>query len=129
MDYSVRSGPRADLVATLRRFAADRAERSEDRRSREATEAADALEGGKEFAYFERIVYAVGESDRWSVWSGTREQVLAQLRESAAGWEHFGKPHLAAQAADAVERVGGGEEIVRVGHWLYLVRERERVGG
>lgn len=122
MDYSVRSGDRAGLVGTLRQFQADRAERSETRRASEAQEAADALEGGAEVAYFERIVYAVGEPDRWSVWSGSREEVLAELGDSAKGWEHQGKTQLAAQARDGVERVGGGADLARVGHWLYVVR-------
>jgi hypothetical protein len=116
-------------VGTLRQFQADRAERSETRRATEAREAADALEGGAELAYFERIIYAVGESDRWSVWSGSRDEVLAQLRDAAVGWDHQGKPELAAQAVDAVERVVEGADLARVGHWLYVVRDAARVGG
>jgi len=122
VDYSVRSGDRDELVATLRQFQADRALRAERRRTDEAAEAAQALEDGAELVYFERIVYVVGEADRWSVWSGTRTAVLAELQDAAAGWAHQGKPQLAAQARDAVERVGGGADLARVGHWLYLVR-------
>lgn len=123
MDYSVRSGRREDLVATLHRFAADRAERHEDRRAAEATEAAGILEGGGDQAYFERIVYAVGEPDRWAVIGGDREKILAELKSSAIGWEHFGNRRLAQQAVDAFERVEQGAELVRVGHLLYVVGE------
>jgi hypothetical protein len=122
VDYSVCSGDRDDLIATLRRFQADRAERHETRRADEAREAADLLEGGAELAYFERIIYVVGESDRWSVWSGTREQVVAELSDAAVGWDHQRKPALTLQASDAVVRVRGGADMARVGHWLYLVR-------
>lgn len=123
MDYSVSSGRREDLIETLRRFAVDRAERGETRRAAEATEAADALAAGGDQAYFERIVYAVGEPDRWAVVSGDRVKVLAELKESAVGWEHFGNRQLVGQAVDAYERVEQGAEMARVGHLLYVVDE------
>lgn len=123
MDYSVRSGRREDLVATLRQFAADRAERGETRRAAEATEAADALERGADQAYFERIVYVVGDPDRWAVVSGDRAHVLAELKDSAVGWDHFGNEALAGQAVDAYEHVEQGADLVRVGHLLYVVVE------
>lgn len=122
MDYSVRSGEQVELVATLRQFAADRAERSEDERADEATRAADALEQGGEAAYFERVIYVVGAPDRYSVVSGSRADMLVELGDAAAGWRHQGKVALASQAADGYDRIGQGAQVARVGHLLYLVR-------
>ena len=122
MDYSVRSGERADLVATLRRFAADRAERHETERSAEASRAADVLEGGADGAYFERVIYVVGDPDRYSVVSGSRDQVLIELKQGGIGWDHQGKAQLVSQAVRGYEAVEQGAEVTRVGHLVYLVR-------
>ena len=122
MDYSVRTGPREELVSTLRRFQADRLERGESERGSEAARAADALERGEDGAYFERVIYAPGEADRYSVIGGDRQHVAGELAAAAAGWAHQDKPQLAAQARDALARLEQGADTVRVGHLLYAVR-------
>jgi hypothetical protein len=122
MDYSVRTGERADLVATLRQFEADRAQRAETERATEARRAAQLLEDGGDAAYFERVIYSVGDPDRWSVISGPRDHIVAQLRNAAAGWRHQDKPGLGLQAEHGAAHVQGGADMARVGHLLYVVR-------
>lgn len=117
----MRTGDLADLVGTLRQIETDRAELGEVERASEAARAAQALERGDEAAYFERVIYGVGDPDRWSVVSGSREQIVAELADAAAGWEHQGKPELAAEAVTGLEVVRGGALSARVGHLLYVV--------
>lgn len=125
MDYAVRSGDRAELVATLEQVERDRGGRGprEQERADEARRAADLLRGGADEVYFERVIYVVGGSDRYSVTAGSRDEVEAELRDGAVGFLHLGSPETAGQARDALERVAAGAEVVRVGHMVYVVRD------
>jgi hypothetical protein len=120
-DYHARTGDRDDLVATLRQLAADRGERDGERAA-EAQHAADALEGGADGVYFDRVLYVVGPSDRYSVIGGSRGEIEEQLTEWLDDAAHQGRPGLATQAHRALERVREGVEVVRVGHLVYVVR-------
>jgi hypothetical protein len=122
MDYAVRSGDRETLIETLDQFAQDRGGRGKSERADDARRAAQALRDGADGAHFERIIYVPGENDRYSVISGTRDEVEAQLRDSDVGFLHLGSPETAAEARAALERVAAGAEVVRVGHLLYAVR-------
>jgi hypothetical protein len=123
MDYSVRSGERADLITTLRQFAADRGRGSENERCADALAAARQLEQGADAAHFERVIYVVGESDRYSVVTGSREEVAKELMDAVEGWNHQGKVDLAVRAAQERVRVRSrGADVARVGHIVYVVR-------
>lgn len=121
MDYNVRAGDRDELVRELRQYASDRERHGKIERAENARHAAQLLEDGEESAYFERIFYTVGPPDRWTVTRGTREDLATELREAAEGWDHFGKPRLAAEARRAVEQLQQGTDTVRAGHIVYEV--------
>jgi hypothetical protein len=121
MDYSVRTGPVSELTDTLRQFAADRGDRGESERAGDAERAADALEGGADAAYFDRVIYGEGDPDRYSVRRLPRVELEAELREHVEGWQHQGKPALAAEARTALGELAQGAETVRVGHLVYEI--------
>lgn len=52
---------------------------------------------------------------------GTREELLAELRRLHEGWDHLGKPRLAAEAAQGIQDLQTGSTSVRVGHTAYDV--------
>lgn len=52
---------------------------------------------------------------------GTREDVLAELRDSAEGWQRFGRDDLSAQARTAHEAIANGAVAAQVGHIVYQV--------
>lgn len=121
--YSVRTDDPDELASTLRQFEADRGGRGESERAGEARRAAEVLEGGGDAAYFDRVVYGVGEKDRYTVFRGGRDEVSAELRDAVTGWEHNGKPALAAEAREALGQVAQGADSVRVGHLVYEVSD------
>lgn len=56
--------------------------------------------------------------------SGTRSEIAAELRNAAEGWQHHGKPELAAEAAIEADRVSSGEaSSAQVGHVRYSVTD------
>lgn len=114
---------RTDLVAVLRQFASDRNRVGKVERANGATAAADKLAAGEDVVFFERTYYEVGEPTRYSVVRGTRDELLAELRDSAVGWAHMGKPGLAGEAKTAHRMITDGAESAQVGHLRYEVRD------
>lgn len=55
--------------------------------------------------------------------TGTRDELLAELRKAETGWWHQGRPDLSSQARNAVESLAGGSPEAQVGHVEYLVTE------
>lgn len=123
MKYSARTGTRDDLVATLRQFQADRLERHEVERAAEAAKAAEQLESGADAAYFERIIYGVGDHDRWTVIGRRRSALTAELAKDVEGWVHMGKPERADEARQALTALSQGADWVRVGHIVYEIED------
>jgi hypothetical protein len=60
---------------------------------------------------------------RHAAQSGTRDEVLAELRDSAEGWPRMGRDDLGADALQAVDAITGGATEVRVGHIVYTVTD------
>lgn len=55
------------------------------------------------------------------VCTGTRDELIADLEDSAVGWAHFAKDELANACATAAERLRAGELEVMAGHTTYRV--------
>jgi hypothetical protein len=55
--------------------------------------------------------------------SGTREELITDLRDSAEGWRHFAKDELSEASSAGVAALQGGADSVRVGHTVYVVDE------
>lgn len=55
--------------------------------------------------------------------SGTRDELVAELREMSEGWWHLCKDELSASAADAANGLESGSCSVKVGHTIYTVNE------
>jgi hypothetical protein len=55
--------------------------------------------------------------------TGTRIELLAELRRLAEGWEHLGKPLKVAEALTGITALTSGADTVDVGHSLYKVTE------
>ncbi|WP_458085739.1 hypothetical protein [Streptomyces malaysiensis] len=56
---------------------------------------------------------------------GTRDELIADLRDSAEGWHHLCKDALSAAAADAADGLEAGSFSVKVGHTIYTVTDAE----
>ena len=54
---------------------------------------------------------------------GTKDEIGRELTNAAEGWQHFGRPDLADQAAQALHAVNDGDYSVRVGHVEYEVTD------
>jgi len=54
---------------------------------------------------------------------GTREQLIAELRERAVGWYCLCKDSLAEASARAADKLEEGADTVSVGHTLFRVIE------
>lgn len=52
---------------------------------------------------------------------GTRDELIADLEDSATGWRAFAKTDNAADCEQGIERLRGGAEAVTVGHTEYRV--------
>lgn len=121
--YDVRRGPREQLCAELHQIARDRADRNPERAAA-ATEAAQKLADadGYDRVQFEFTAYIVdNEPSRNGLRRGTREWVLAELREGEAGWTHEGNRLLALAHHNAIAEIEHGAARVTVGHIEYEV--------
>jgi hypothetical protein len=110
------------LADELEDFARDRDEHGKIDRARRAREAAGWLRSGAQTEVdFERVTYRVGDYDRFSILTGDRAEVLAELKETALGWAHQGKSMLALEAAAAHTSIEGGAETARAGDLVFRV--------
>ncbi|MFI5607765.1 hypothetical protein [Amycolatopsis sp. NPDC051903] len=57
--------------------------------------------------------------------TGTRMELVAELRRLAQGWDHLGKPDLARASEAGADRLLMGEGSVQVGHTRYKVQVTE----
>ncbi|MFE1763075.1 hypothetical protein ACFW81_02465 [Streptomyces angustmyceticus] len=55
--------------------------------------------------------------------SGSREELVADLRDSAEGWHHFGKDELSKASSTGATELESGAGSVQVGHTIYEVDE------
>ena len=60
---------------------------------------------------------------RHAAQSGTRDEVLAELRDSAEGWPRMGRDDLGEAAKQAAVAIAAGETSVSVGHIVYTVTD------
>lgn len=58
--------------------------------------------------------------------SGTRDELVTELRKMATGWDHLAKPANASEATKGAETLEGGASSVRVGHTTYTVEPGDR---
>jgi hypothetical protein len=59
---------------------------------------------------------------------GSRDELLAELRRLADGWNHFGNARRAEEARQAIDALTLGASSVRVGHTAYDVTETPNTG-
>jgi hypothetical protein len=55
--------------------------------------------------------------------SGTREELVTDLLDSAQGWYHFAKDELSEASSAGAAALQGGADSVQVGHTVYVVDE------
>jgi hypothetical protein len=55
--------------------------------------------------------------------SGTRDELMSQLKSMAEGWDHMGKPNKSAEAAAAAFELESGASSVQAGHTTYIVTD------
>jgi hypothetical protein len=55
--------------------------------------------------------------------SGTRDELMSQLKNMAEGWDHLGKPKQAAAAVAAFIELESGASSVQAGHTTYIVTD------
>lgn len=121
MEQHVRSAGRYRLADELEQFARDRDTHKKPERATAAREAVAVLLAGAASVDFEGVTYLVGDDDRYTIRPGTRDEVLASLRDGAVGAAHFASGRREDQYHAAIAAIEAGAERVRVGHLEYIV--------
>lgn len=126
----VRVHTREALVLELTEFAEDRDSQGKHERAAAARATAAELAAGAEHVLFERVRYQVSSNgpDRYTVYTGSRDEVLGSLRDGALGWAHFGSSRMESQIATAIGAVERGADMVRVGHLVYEIVSEPMAG-
>jgi hypothetical protein len=115
------AGPQR-LADELEDFARDRDQHGKIQRAERAREAARwLLDGTVTEVDFNGNTWRIGEADRFSILTGDRAEVLAELKETALMWNHQGKRELALDAVAAFNSIEGGAESARAGHLVFRV--------
>jgi hypothetical protein len=58
---------------------------------------------------------------RATVFTGTRDDVAAELHDSAIGWLHMGRDDISREAHHAHMKITSGDDTATVGHITYSV--------
>lgn len=109
------------LIDELHRFANDRERHGKTERARLARAAAAELDNGADRVFFERCYYVVGSADRYTAYTGSRDEIVRELDDYGRGQVHMGAQGRAQEAARALSAIEDGETKIRVGNLVYEV--------